>query len=71
MYNFDDVYKALVKAEEHDMISSDIDEEEMFHCPYCGEPIYKEDYPELDVSDGLLICPICEFDIGEIEIEEV
>ena len=33
-------------------------EEEFFECPECGEPIYKCDYPYIDID---MICPVCEF----------
>ena len=33
-------------------------EEEFFECPECGEPIYKCDYPYIDIG---MICPVCEF----------
>jgi hypothetical protein len=30
-----------------------------FCCPECTDPIYRDDYPKLEVSGGVLICPIC------------
>ena len=33
-------------------------EEEFFECPECGAPIYKRDYPCIDIG---MICPVCEF----------
>ena len=32
-------------------------DEEFFECPECGEPIYKCDYPAIDMN---MICPVCE-----------
>ena len=37
-------------------------EEEFFICPECGEPIYKCDYPYIDLG---MICPVCEVEIEE------
>lgn len=38
---------------------SPVDFEERFYiCPFCGEPVYEEDWPE-DVLNAY-ICPICE-----------
>ena len=43
------------------------DEEGGFiECPHCGEPIYEEDYPELEFDrdedeEIVLYCPICNF----------
>lgn len=39
-------------------------EEEFYECPYCGEPIYKEDWEIGDLDD--FICPICE----DVDLEE-
>lgn len=25
-----------------------------------GEPIYEEDFPQIDVRDGFALCPVCE-----------
>lgn len=33
-------------------------EEEFYECPYCGEPVYKEDWEIGDFDN--FICPICE-----------
>lgn len=27
-------------------------------CPFCGEPVYEEDWSEVDL--GIFLCPICE-----------
>ena len=32
-------------------------DEEFFYCPECGEPIYKCDYPYIELG---MICPVCE-----------
>lgn len=39
-------------------------DEEFFECPECGEPIYKYDYPYIDLG---MICPVCEFTYDEEE----
>ena len=39
-------------------------DEEFFECPECGEPIYKCDYPHIDLG---IICPVCEAMIEEEE----
>lgn len=39
-------------------------DEEFFECPECGEPIYKCDYPYIDLR---MICPVCEFTYDEEE----
>ena len=33
-------------------------EERFYTCPFCGEPVYEEDWSEIDLGDFL--CPICE-----------
>lgn len=55
-------------------ISQD-DEDSFFICPYCDEPIYKNDYPEIEsevdettMCANFPMCPICE-EKYEIEIE--
>lgn len=32
-------------------------EEEYYECPFCGEPIYRSDYPHFDMG---MVCPVCE-----------
>lgn len=32
--------------------------EEFYTCPFCGEPVYKDDWSEEELSKYL--CPICE-----------
>ena len=40
--------------------SEDADEN-VAYCPECGERVYEEDYPMIEVTDdGYFICPICE-----------
>lgn len=39
-------------------------DEEFFLCPECGEPIYKCDYPYIDMG---MICPVCEIMVEEEE----
>lgn len=39
-------------------------DEEFFECSECGEPIYKCDYPYIDLG---MICPVCEFTYDEEE----
>ena len=35
--------------------------ERFFECPICCEPIYEEDYPEIDKDEDFdVICPVCE-----------
>lgn len=36
------------------------DDDPCFYCPHCEEPIYEEDFPQIEVRDGFAICPICE-----------
>ena len=32
-----------------------------FYCPHCGEPIYEEDFPNIEINENdLAICPVCE-----------
>lgn len=43
-------------------------EERFFICPECGEPIYEEDYNDIDDyyyegGDGSCHCPVCENDL--------
>ena len=38
-------------------------EERFFECPECGEPIYKDDWEDVDFvfpEDGFC-CPVCDF----------
>lgn len=35
-------------------------DERFFICPECGEPIYEDDWTDVDFEDGT-ICPICGF----------
>ena len=46
-------------------------EERFYICPFCGEPIYKEDWNEHDLNS--FICPVCEDsdNIGEMIVEKV
>ena len=37
-------------------------EEEFFICPECGAPIYKCDYPHIDLG---MFCPVCEVMVEE------
>ena len=41
---------------------NDDEDDNCFYCPNCMEPIYEEDYSELDFCDktGEIFCPICE-----------
>lgn len=41
-------------------------EEEYYICPECEEPIYKCDYPIIDVG---MICPVCEAEVEEPDYE--
>lgn len=42
----------------------DEDNDNCVYCPECGEPIYEEDYPEIERgSNGSGICPICEIEL--------
>ena len=34
-------------------------EERFFICPECGEPVYEEDWNDMDFED--CICPVCGF----------
>ena len=53
----DVVYGVMVYIDDHDEDS----DENVAYCCECGEPIYEEDYPMIDVTeDGYFICPICE-----------
>lgn len=42
-------------------------EEEFFVCPECGDPVFKADYPMIEVG---MLCPICEFAPDEEQGEE-
>jgi hypothetical protein len=42
-------------------------DDNVVYCPECGEPIYEEDYPEINYIDGCYVCPICE---SEFETDE-
>ena len=33
-------------------------EERFYTCPFCGEPVYEDDWSEVDL--GNFLCPICE-----------
>lgn len=33
-------------------------EERFYHCPYCDEPVYEEDWNDDELTH--FICPICE-----------
>ena len=40
-----------------------VDWDEVFYiCPECDEPVYKCDYPYIDLG---MVCPICENEIEE------
>ena len=41
-------------------------EERFYNCPYCGEPIYEDDYTDEEHKEFL--CPICE-DIDEDQLK--
>ena len=36
-------------------------EERFFICPECDEPIYEEDWEDIDLS----FCPVCEFEMKD------
>jgi hypothetical protein len=40
--------------------------EEYYICPECEEPIYKEDYPMIDIG---MMCPVCEAEVEEPDYE--
>lgn len=45
----------------------EIDQEsENFICPYCEEPIYSDDFPEIDTDatgeKPIYFCPVCGFE---------
>ena len=42
--------------------SNDDEDDNCFYCPNCIEPIYEEDFDELEscVETGEIFCPICE-----------
>ena len=42
----------------------DPDDDPCFYCPHCEEPIYEEDFPQIDVRDGFALCPVCEEEFG-------
>lgn len=53
----DVVYGVMVYIDDPDEDS----DENVAYCCECGEPIYEEDYPMIEVTDdGYFICPICE-----------
>lgn len=33
-------------------------DEKFYNCPYCGEPVYEDDWTEEELKN--FICPICE-----------
>lgn len=36
-------------------------DDNVVYCPECGEPIYEDDFPEIEIDDdNCYICPICE-----------
>ena len=41
--------------------------EEFFVCPYCEEPIYADDYPEIETLGTAdkpeYMCPVCGFEL--------
>ena len=57
--NWDKVRESVLFAY-GDTYDGDPDDEPCFYCPHCGEPIYKEDFPTIDVREGFYICPVCE-----------
>ena len=35
-----------------------------FYCPECEEPIYKEDFPKIEIGkNGRPVCPVCETEL--------
>ena len=42
-------------------------DEEFFICPECDEPVYKCDYPYIDLG---MLCPICETKLEEDEEDD-
>ena len=40
---------------------NDDEDDNCFYCPNCMEPVYEEDYSELDscLETGEIFCPIC------------
>lgn len=50
--------------EVEEVFGAEFDRDEgYFTCPYCFEPLYKDDYQDGDFYDanlkGALVCPIC------------
>ncbi len=35
-------------------------DEDCVYCPECGDPIYREDFPEIDADNKYYYCPVCE-----------
>lgn len=52
---FDESYDSVVHI-------NDDEDDNCFYCPNCMEPVYEEDYDELDScpETGEIFCPICE-----------
>lgn len=60
--SWDEARKWLL-SEFGSLLDGDPDDEPCFYCPYCEEPLYKEDFPYFKISfDGQPICPVCEED---------
>lgn len=52
-----DTYGVMAYIDDPDEDADD----NVVYCPECGEGVYEEDYPMIDVTeDGKFICPICE-----------
>lgn len=52
---FDEFYDSVVHIDDNE-------DDNCFYCPNCMEPVYEEDYYELDScpETGEIFCPICE-----------
>ena len=57
--------RAFILREFGNCYDGEKDDDPVFYCPECEEPLYKEDFPEfdeLDADEGF-ICPICECEL--------
>jgi hypothetical protein len=42
----------------------EVGDDPCFYCPECEEPIYKEDFPKIEIGEnGRPVCPVCETEL--------
>ena len=56
--------KAIIIELYGEQWDGEVGDDPCFYCPECEEPIYKEDFPKIEIGEnGRPVCPVCETEL--------